>query len=71
MCGSGPTAGTTTVVAAPAATERRNVKALSIANVDASLGGTVTVEHYNGSLAITLWRGYMIGSMRLITGRRV
>lgn len=53
------TAGTTTIVAAPAATERRNVKALSIANVDASLGGNVTVEHYNGTDAITIWKGYM------------
>lgn len=52
-------AGTTTVAAAPAATERRNVKRLSIANVDASLSGTVTVEHYNGTAAITIWKGSM------------
>lgn len=52
-------AGSTTIVPAPAAGDRRNVHRVSVANVDASLGGTVAVEHYNGTVAITIWRGYL------------
>ena len=55
------TAATTTVVAAPGtATIRRNVKYLSVRNAHASLTTVVTVAHFDGTLAVTLF-GYALG----------
>jgi hypothetical protein len=48
------TATTTTVVAAPAASTKRNVKHLNITNDHASASCAVTVEHFDGTTAIEL-----------------
>lgn len=45
------TATTTTIIAAPAASTQRNVKAVTIRNKDASLSTDVTVQRYNGTTA--------------------
>lgn len=49
------TATTTTVVASPGSGVERNVKLLSIRNEHASSQVGVTVEHYDGTTAITLF----------------
>lgn len=48
------TATTTTVVASPAASTQRNIRYLSICNTDTTASVTITVEHFDGSNAITL-----------------
>jgi hypothetical protein len=44
-------AATTTIVAAPASSTVRNVKAVTLRNKDASLSDDVTVQRYNGTTA--------------------
>lgn len=48
------TATTTTVVAAPAASTQRNVKALYIHNVSSTVSTTLTVQHFDGTTNIDL-----------------
>lgn len=45
---------TTTIVAAPAASTIRNVKALSIRNTHASTSQTITIRHFDGTTTTTL-----------------
>jgi hypothetical protein len=51
------TATTTTVVGSPGASTQRNVKLLSIRNTHAAASNAITVEHYDGTNAETLWAG--------------
>lgn len=53
-------AGTTTVVDAPAASTQRNIKHLSISNDHASVTNIVTVEHFDNTTAETLWKGTLL-----------
>jgi hypothetical protein len=54
------TATTTTVVPSPAASTVRNVKHLSLFNEHVSVTNVVTVEHFDGSTAETLWKGTLL-----------
>lgn len=58
------TAGTNTVVATPASSTVRNVRFLSLLNVDASVANTVTIEFYNGTayrlFSCVLKAGYLL-----------
>lgn len=47
--------GTSTIVAAPGASTQRQVKTLLIANRHASTSNTITVEHFDGTNAITVY----------------
>lgn len=60
------TATTTTVVAAPGSGITRNVKALTISNEHASVTNGVTVEHFDGTTAETLWKGTLLPGERAI-----
>lgn len=50
------TATTTTVVASPGASIKRNIKGLNIRNAHASSANTVTVEHTDGTTAVELFK---------------
>lgn len=60
------TATTTTVVAAPGASTQRNVRQLCISNDSASVSNLVTVEHFDGTTAETLWKGTLAPGERVI-----
>jgi hypothetical protein len=60
------TATTTTVVAAPAASTARNVRALLIRNRHATTAETVTVELYNGSTAYQLDKRVILAGQSLM-----
>lgn len=51
------TATTSNVVGSPSGTNKRNIKHLSIVNKDASSADVVTVQHFDGSNAVQLWKG--------------
>lgn len=51
------TAATTDVVAAPAASTQRNIKALTVFNAHASIGNLVTIQHTDGTTVEPLWKG--------------
>jgi len=59
------TATTTTVVAAPGASQERNVKQLSLHNNHASQAVTVTVEHFDGTTAEVLAKCVLAAGERL------
>lgn len=48
------TATTTTIVAAPAASTQRNVKALYIHNTHATVASTVLIQHFDGTTSVDL-----------------
>ncbi len=48
------TATTTTVVGSPGSGVQRNVKTLTIRNVDTANAQTITVQHFDGSITLTL-----------------
>lgn len=48
---------TTTLVAAPGSSVRRMVKYLLLRNAHASTANTITLQHYDGTNATTLWAG--------------
>lgn len=54
------TATTTTVVGSPAASTQRNVKLLTISNEHASVTNVITVEHFDGTTAETIWEGTLL-----------
>jgi hypothetical protein len=60
------TATTTTVVGFPGSGITRNVKALTISNEHASVTNTVTVEHFDGTNAETLWKGVLLPGEKVI-----
>ena len=49
-----PTATTTTIVASPAASTQRNVKALYIHNTHATVASTVLIQHFDGTTSVDL-----------------
>jgi hypothetical protein len=50
----------TTIVDAPAGTNKRNVKEFYVFNTHASATATVTVERYDGTTAFRLWKGNIL-----------
>jgi hypothetical protein len=60
------TATTTTVVAAPAASTQRNLRNLSISNEHASVSNVITVEHFDGTTAETIWKGTLSAGERVV-----
>lgn len=60
------TATTTTVVASPGASTQRNVKGLSISNEHASVTNGITVEHFDGTTAETVWKGTLLVGERVV-----
>lgn len=48
------TATTTTIVASPAASTQRNVKALYIHNTSATVASTVLIQHFDGTVSVDL-----------------
>lgn len=57
------TATTTDVVAATAASTYRNVKLLTIRNTSAGTSSAVTIQHTDGTTAVSLWYGILQGGM--------
>src|SRR6185295_1682844 len=60
------TATTTTVVASPGASTQRNVKNLTVHNTHATVSTTVTIEHFDGTNAETLWDGTLLAGESVI-----
>lgn len=60
------TATTTTVVGSPGASTQRNVKHLTVFNEHASVSQTITVEHFDGTTAETLWKGTLAAGEHVV-----
>ena len=56
------TATTTTVVTSPAASTVRNVKLLTVTNMDATTAQFITIQHYDGTNAVELWSAILSAS---------
>ncbi len=56
---------TTTVVGSPAASTQRQVKNLSLRNRHASTSVTVTVQFFDGTTSIDLWKGVLTAGERV------
>ena len=54
-------AATTTVVGSPASGQR-NVQTLSVRNIHASSSNEITIQHYDGTTTIILWKGTLLAS---------
>ncbi len=59
------TATTTTIVAAPASSTQRNIKQLTVANMDASVANLCEIQEYDGTTAITHWKGTLQAGERV------
>lgn len=53
------TATTTTILSAPPVSTERAVKYVSIKSNTASVGNTITLQHYDGTNYVTLWKGIL------------
>lgn len=61
---NGTTAGgaTVTIVASPAGSTQRQVKTITIRNVQATYANTITVQHYDGTTSVDVWAGTLLPS---------
>jgi hypothetical protein len=60
------TATTTTICASPSSGHIANVKNASIANTHATVSNAISVEHYDGTTAETLWDGTLLAGENVI-----
>jgi hypothetical protein len=60
------TATTTTIVPAPAASTVRNVKEIVVANTHASQSQACTIQKYDGTDSVDLWKGTLLAGERVI-----
>ena len=56
------TATTTTIVASPAASTQRQVKTLAIRNIHATDPNTITVQHYDGTTSVDVYKLTLLAS---------
>ena len=61
---------TTTIVAAPGASEERNVRTLNLRNNHGATACTVTIEHYDGTTAETLFKCNLLAGEALTLDSR-
>jgi hypothetical protein len=59
------TATTTDIIGVPGASTTRNVKSIEVANVHASTANTVTIQQYNGTSTVRLWKGNLLASEKI------